>query len=213
LEKNFGVANENIVSTLRTLGKVSDRSVPIDRVLPGKKECLVVLHLNDPSLSLPYCVVRGQQTYTDALLSKKRREYPNVRVVLEYSDHPNAIELWNAIKATLGKRLLFFANTNTFSINSITEEKFVEIVNECDVEKRREHDDMLEKIVVSADEDREQEPDRDEDREEEQEERSVTPASLLLLTVRELKQICRNNHLKGWSQLRKLELVECIVSQ
>jgi hypothetical protein len=52
----------------------------------------------------------------------------------------------------------------------------------------------------------------DDDEEEEPKEKRVTAVSLMLLTVKELKEICRQNDLKGWSKLRKLELVEFITS-
>jgi len=41
----------------------------------------------------------------------------------------------------------------------------------------------------------------------------VTASALLLLTIPELKAMCRQNNWRGWSRLRKIELVEFIVRE
>jgi hypothetical protein len=41
----------------------------------------------------------------------------------------------------------------------------------------------------------------------------VTAASLMFLKMQELKEICRQHGLKGWSHMKKVELVEFIVKR
>lgn len=227
LEKNLGVANENIVCTLRTLGRVSNRMVPLHRVVPTKRECFTVLNYNDPSLLVPYYVIRGQEPYTQARISQKKRQYPQLQVIVQLNDHPNTVELWNAVKARLGRDITFFANTNTFGLENIGEAEFVRIVQGCDMEKRREHQEMLDKLASESEElvehvceEEKEEPVREEEREEPAQEetvreepiRVVTADSLLLLTMPKLKEMCRENGWKGWSKLRKLEIVEFILA-
>jgi hypothetical protein len=212
LEKNLGVANENIVSTLRTLGRVSDRAVPLDRVLPSKKESFTVLDFNDPRLSVPYCVIRAQEVSTRNTVAAKRKQYPNLRVVVQYADHPNARELWNAVKMRIRGQIVVFPN-NTFCLENIGEDRFVEVVQSIDAEKRKEHKDMLVSITADADEEEEEIKEEYSDNETKEEEPSVvTAVSLLFLTLRDLKEMCRQHGWKGWSKLNKPELAEFIVT-
>jgi hypothetical protein len=151
LERNLDVANENIVCALVTSGRVSERSVPLDRVAPSKKEQFVVIDLNKPGLQLPYCVIRGQDAYAQACITRKRRLYPELRMVVQLVDHPNSVELWNAVKTRMGGDMLFFPKTNRFRLENVTEEEFVEAVYSCDAEKRRLHQEMLDVIMVEED--------------------------------------------------------------
>jgi hypothetical protein len=233
LERNLDVANENIVVALVTSGRVSERSVPLDRVAPSKKEQFVVLDLNKPGLQLPYCVIRGQDAYAQACITRKRRLYPGLRTVVQLVDHPNSVELWNAVKTRMGGDMLFFPKTNRFRLENVTEKEFVAAVHSCDAEKRRLHQEMLDVIMVEEDieedvqavEDRgedaslEEEPVEEEKEifveEEEPVQESVcvvTAASLMRLKLQELKEMCRQNRWRGWSKLNKPELVEFIVS-
>jgi hypothetical protein len=229
LERNLDVANENIVCALVTSGRVSERSVPLDRILPSKKECFVVLDLNKPGLQLPYCVIRGQDAYAQAcIIARKRRQYPELRMVLQLVDHPNSVELWNAVKTRMGGNMLFFPKTNRFRLENVTEEEFVEAVHSCDAEKRKLHQEMLDVIMVDEDTEEETEikaveyrredaSSAEEDVQAVEEEpvqesvRVVTAASLMRLKLQELKEMCRQNRWRGWSKLNKPELVEFIV--
>jgi len=239
LERNLGVANENIVCTLSSLGRISDRSVPPNRVIPEKREWFVVLDFNRSI----YCVIRGQEQYSQDLISKHRRQYPNLRVVVQFTDHPNARELWNVIKRRLmTNRLIRLMSVTTFCLTEITEEEFVETVRTCESEKRKEHEEMWERVVY-VDQDEEdtevkegmnhplqQEETKTEVKSDEEEVQAVvltvpqpqqepapqprvTADTLLLLTIPELKALCRQNSWRGWSQLRKVPLVNFIINQ
>jgi hypothetical protein len=228
LERNLDVANENIVCALVTSGRVSERSVPLDRVAPSKKEQFVVIDLNKPGLQLPYCVIRGQDAYAQACITRKRRLYPELRMVVQLVDHPNSVELWNAVKIRMGGNMLFFPKTNRFRLENVTEKEFVEAVHSCDAEKRRLHQEMLDVIMVEEDieEEKEMKAIEEEDASSVEEEKEifveeeepvqesvcvVTAASLMRLKLQELKEMCRQNRWRGWSKLNKPELVEFIV--
>lgn len=204
LKRNVEVANENTVCVLNTLEGVSERVVPPNRVDQTKKESFTVLHMNDPALEVPYYVIRAQGNSTRNAIARKRKLSPNLRVVVKLDDHPNSVELWNAIKTRLGSNMVFVPKTNMFSLWRMTEEEFVQAVNECDTEKRREYEDV--KDFVEDDVAREEEL--------KEEEASDVPWEYLMQTFKlpELKAMCRKNKWKGWSQLRKPELARFIVT-
>jgi hypothetical protein len=85
-------------------------------------------------------------------------------MVVQLVDHPNSVELWNAVKTQMGGDMLFFPKTNRFRLENVTEKKFVEAVHSCDAEKRRLHQEMLDVIMVEEDiEEEEEVQDRGED--------------------------------------------------
>lgn len=119
------------------------------------------------------------------------------------------MELCNAIKTRLSNNMLFVPKTNMFSLEGITEEEFIQAVNECDTEKRQEYEGVKEYLSEEI-ADTPQQVFMDEVEETPVE--STWEYLMQTFKLPELKAMCRENKWKGWSQLRKPDLARFIVA-
>lgn len=203
MSDKLDVANENTVEVLGKLGAVSERQVPLDRIPASKRECLWVLHT--PNTSMPYQVLRAQKSMCESILAKKQKEQSGVRVICAFDTHPNPREEFICFRRrAVG---MIFCKSNKFSLlRNATEQQVIDLLEQVHQEKMKEYEDSLR--VSSEDE-------RDDEEEREQEVYTYNSSNLLQRQLTELKEMARGlsktKGIKGWSKLKKTELVNWIL--
>jgi len=227
------VANSNIVNVIDRVGEVSKERVPLSRVVCSQNEHLIIVRLvNAPNerTPLPYYVMRAQKRSLDILLKSKREQYPDLRVILDLPYQPNPVELWNAARRKMGKKIEVMRNS--FRLIGITETTFIERVKEIQSEKMQPYEESKE--IMSREEDIEltveqmeikicNEPTESpypveqiqfqqvkQQQTVRRTETSVDAVQLERLSVPELRELCRQRGLRGYSKLRKAELINLL---
>jgi hypothetical protein len=223
LSVQLRVANENIIESLDNLGVVSNKQVPLERTNPTLLEDLVLLHLE----AKRFQVVRTQRRATSKALKRIRNQFPTARIVMRMESRPNSKELWNAIKEKL-IRIGCKATINEFELEGdMTEDKLIELIRETNNEKFKifssTRDTIRETLLSDEDiggqtgetegeteEDSGEETDNSTDKDKVSNE-AVMATQLLLKTRSELIEIARASGRRGFSKLKKVELVNWIV--
>jgi septum formation inhibitor MinC len=236
MDRSLKVANENIIETLDTLGAVSNKQVPFERVEANLREQFVVTRI-DPQ---KYRVIRTQARATNTAFRKIKTEYPHAHVVLKMDSRPNSKELWNAIKQQL-KEAGCAVTVNDITLGPVaTEETMLRIIQQCNNEKfdsfitardkarrsdvpeePREEEERSEEVrseEVRSEEVRSEEAEepREEPSTEEDEpsdaEAQPTAQELLLKTKPELLEMARQTGRKKFSKLNKVDLVNWLLN-
>lgn len=211
MNDKLDTANENTLEVLHKLGAVSERQVPLDRIPARNRECLIILHCSASS-AMPYYVLRAQRRICETILVRKLQEDPSVRVVCSFDTHPNPREEYLCFK----KRAIgqIFARGNKFALlRGATEASIVNLLNQVHREKMAEYE--RETVEIDAEE---EEHDSEANRpavpapaQEPVPVPAYTAESLLLRPTKELKELARGTSGRGWSKLRKTELVNWLL--
>ncbi len=185
------VMNENVIESVTALHHVSDQSVPLKRWPEPLTEQLVIVHTCENR----YETIRAQTKYVNTKLKKLRCTYPDMRVVVHLNLRPNSRELWIAVKNELEEGGVDISGMK-FKLERDQEEWLIHVLNKCNSEK-------FEELLATKEHVRERLADV---------ENTVTSRDLLQMTLPELKNVCRENNLKGWSKLKKVDLVNFIIN-
>jgi len=198
--------NENVIESVSALHKVSDKSVPFERLPNQLTEQLVILHIGDED----YEAIRAQSKYVQNKIRTTCRENPGARVVTQMQLRPNSRELWIAVRSELESADIQVRGTR-FTMTRDREPWLINTLNKCNSEKYTELletkeniGDRIQEASEMKEEPREEEP--------EPEQRQIGSRDLLALTMPQLKEMCRTQNLRGWSKLKKVDLVNFILS-
>lgn len=179
------VSNENTIEVLNRLGGISERQVPVDRVNESIRENLWVVYRG--AVPMPYMVVRAQTKQCQAVFEKCLREHEGARVVYRLNDHPNPREEFNCFKTR--SRQLITCIGNKFRLNPPhTEDEVVALLEEIHTERMNDFETERERV----------------------ENHQMTASVLLKKKMSELQGIARSIG-RGWTKLRKVELVNWIL--
>jgi KilA-N domain/Protein of unknown function (DUF3627) len=211
------VTNENVIETLDQLGAVSYERVPIERMAPREKEQLILLHLEGHN----YKVIRAQRRAVSGAIATQKLKYPTLRTMLVIDSHPNAKELWNAIKNRLRSDGVE-VKVNDVLNNQRGEEYLLDVFQSRNLEKYSVFHSQRERVKSTYQQTREErrEPENPKEEEEPNETEEDTPEDkhearvreLLKLNMEQLKEICRASTTKGWSKLKKMDMVHFIAT-
>jgi KilA-N domain len=217
--RKLDVSNENVVSVLDTLHDVSVLQVPQGRVPASMYDYLVVIRTPENSYRAITCQHRN-------LMSALRKHAINGNLpfqVYREGPHPNANEGWNAVRKQMERDGLIRCRGKEFQLVNCTEQRLVRMLQEA--KKRRLQEYQIEKDVVSSDEEARVEARVEAGvavpvalQEEKEEEKPVAVevvtgdrTKLRLMTIPELKAICKENKWKGYSsRTRKEDLISFI---
>lgn len=136
------VMNENMIETMGNLGMISRERVPLERMVPKEKEQLVLLHLENNQ----YKVIRAQRRAVRTAVSNHKGKYPYLRQVLVIDDHPNPVELWNAIKQKL-KMSGIDVKVNDVLNNEKGEAYLMNLFQRCNMERFTVFEDQRRRVV------------------------------------------------------------------
>jgi KilA-N domain/Protein of unknown function (DUF3627) len=224
LDTRLTVANENIIETLDTLGAVSNKQVPFERIDPNLREQFVVMWIGESK----YRVIRTQRRCTLSAYRKIKAEFTDARVVLKMDSRPNSKELWNAIKLQL-KEVGCKVTVNDVTLGPATEERMLQIIQKCNNEKfdsfisartkAREAEEKRcadtrdintegeEQESVAVDPVADEVAENEDEEAEAEEEQKETAQTLLMRTRPQLLELARQTGRKGFSKLKKVDLV------
>jgi uncharacterized protein YoxC len=213
LNDKLDVANENIAATLYSLNDVSGRSVPAGRIAEAKQEHLAIICLGTEA-KLNYSVIRAQKYSKNSTIKRKLADNPNARVIMDVRCVPNSRELWTAISNKCGRKITKIGNN--FGLNGLTEEQFLQTAIKCNIEKYQEYNQVYENVtdevaMVTDEPDQSEEKGGAPEAEEPIEIEDLTEVNLVVMSVPDLKDVCRAYALRGWSKLRKVGLVAFIL--
>ena len=210
--RQLDIANENTISVLDKLGAASDRVVPRDRIPVNKQECMYIMHV--PGDALPYHVIRAQRRICDMTLQKKQQQNQNTRLVVVYDSHPNPREEFLCFRTRAKGKIIVIGNK--FKLRGIREEEMVDLLTQVHEEKMREYltsvdnlgTDNLDTDNLDTDN-----LDTDSDRDLENDNKVVYDFSTLMKrSMADLKEMAREQNTKGWSKLKKADLVNWVLS-
>ena len=130
-----------------------------------------------------YKAVRGQKSQIDRMKGKY-----NTKRFIEFEEHPNAVNLLNRIRERQDEIGVTVKNT-TIYLNDLSEKEFLEVVSRINDEKKEV---VIEPVVTNPPSE-------------------YTEEGLSKMTVKQLRNICREKKISGYSRYRKKELIEFIV--
>ena len=204
MNDKLDVANENTYTTFQVLSRVVDQRVPFERVQPPE-EPQIVIYYTDPEEEKPYRVCRGQKRRVDGIIRSVKEEFPNAREVVRMKKQPNPVESWNACKRELTRNMEW--EGSRFNLIDIEEKEFLErideIVENVKREPAREVSEIVDQPLKLKNDVQEIEKieEKEEDRRKE----------LFMMKLDQLKTICKERKIKGYSKLRKDQIVELIL--
>ena len=206
MNDKLDVANENTYTTFQVLSRVVDQRVPFERVQPPE-EPQIVIYYTDPEEEKPYRVCRGQKRRVDGIIRSVKEEFPNAREVVRMKKQPNPVESWNACKRELTRNMEW--EGSRFNLIDIEEKEFLERIDEIVENVKREPAREVSEIV---DQPLKLKNDVQEIEEiEEIEEKEDRRKELFMMKLDQLKTICKERKIKGYSKLRKDQIVELIL--
>lgn len=203
------VANENIIVSISTLKQVSQQRVPMEKV-PKQEIPELLIFYTDEKEEKPYRIHRTQNKRSKFITKELREEFPNLRKILHFGKQPNPIESWNRCKKDLRNYMIW--NGSQFSLNGITEKEFIERVNQIVQDTKMEpYEEVKEQFQQDLEEKINEVNNDNVEKIENLEVRETRRRELFLMKVVELKNFCKEQKLKGYSKMKKEELVELIL--
>ena len=194
--EKLDVANENIVTTIEILDNVAQQRVPFERIQPPEEPQIIIFY-TDQKEEKPYKICRGQKRRINGIIRSVKEEFPNAREVVRMKRQPNPVESWNACKRELTRNMEW--EGSKFSLVDITEEEFLERINEIVEDVKREPVREIKEQII-YEEIKEEIPNQVERRRE-----------LLNLKLDSLRALCKEKGIKGYSKLRKDQVVDLII--
>jgi hypothetical protein len=194
-QRMLQVVNENVIESVSALHHVSDKSVPYERLADELTEQLVLINTEGAQ----YAAIRAQSKYVEKKLQTLRREHPDLRIAAQMPQRPNSRELWFAVRGTLENAGIEVHGTR-FQLARDREPWLVSVLDRCNREKYSELLETKENINERVNEATEEQT------------RPFTAVDLLALKLTDLKALCKEKKLRGWSKLRKSALVDFILT-
>ena len=136
-------------------------------------------------------------------LQKKQQQNQNTRLVVVYDSHPNPREEFLCFRTRAKGKIIVIGNK--FVLHGITEQEMIDLLTQVHEEKMKEYFSTIEGLE-NENEDRE-----DIDRVVEDKKVVYDFAALMKLSLKELKDVARQQEIKGWSKLRKVDLVNWLL--
>ena len=215
MDERLKIANENIIETLDTLGVVSNKQVPLERVKRPLLEEFVLVHTDKRN----YQVIRTQKRATSTSLRRIRQQYPKAKIIVRMESRPNSKELWNAIKEKLIEVGCSTTKNDIELTEDVSEDRLLDIIRQINNEKFNiliQTRDSIKRTYLSEEEEETGDETKDETASDSDTEEDANPRmtanQLLLKSKPDLMEIARATGKRGYSKLKKVELVNWILN-
>lgn len=215
MDERLKIANENIIETLDTLGVVSNKQVPLERVKRPLLEEFVLVHIEKRN----YQVIRTQKRATSTSLRRIKQQYPKAKIIVRIESRPNSKELWNAIKEKLIEVGCSTTKNDIELTEDVSEDRLLDIIRQINNEKFNmliQTRDSIKKTYLSEEEEETGDETKDETASDSDTEEDANPRmtanQLLLKSKPDLMEIARATGKRGYSKLKKVELVNWILN-
>lgn len=231
------VANENVICSLQALGVVCPRSVPADRIPERNQEKMYIFRMSPDEDGMEYRAINcQQQSYKQQL---KTFGLDERQLAYESPSHPNPVEEWLKFKnqmVSTGKAV--FKNRRFKLIGGCVEEAMRHILTGIYNERNNPYQQSMNRLFETylgegrnggeetKEETKEETQNRGETKEEppvEEGDQDIPPedprtveglseTDLLMKTRADLMEMARHSGRKGFSKLKKVELVRWLIS-
>lgn len=132
-----------------------------------------------------YDVILAQKNYVRRKINSLVRSNPATRVIIKFTNHPNVHKLWMACSKILVNESEIQVRGTKFTMPLEKEDWLIDQLNTLNDEN---YDDRTKEAVRSA-------------------------SDLMSMKMEDLKNICRENGMKGWSKFRKVDLINFICEE
>jgi len=99
---------------------------PKNTAIQDKFTLLKRVKATENGLRTSYYVIRGQKSYTDMTITRFRREFTSIDVLLAFEKTPNSSTLFNVAKEEMKKAGEILISGNIIALQTITEQALVE---------------------------------------------------------------------------------------
>jgi len=99
---------------------------PKNTAIQDKFTLLKRVKATENGLRTSYYVIRGQKSYTDITITRFRREFTSIDVLLAFEKTPNSSTLFNVAKEEMKKAGEILISGNIIALQTITEQALVE---------------------------------------------------------------------------------------
>ena len=199
------VSLENNLVVIDKLERVSKQRVPIELMSTPLEELLGIF-CSDEKEDYDYIVIRGQWRHLNQTLKSLKNRYPKLRELITFGKQPNPVESWNRCKDELKNFMRW--NGRRFSLNGIMEQEFLNQINqivqsvkmEPFYEVKEQTEQITEQVITEEKIDEQVVDDKEERRHQ-----------LFLKKKPELINMCKERKLKGYSKMKKDELIDLLL--